>query len=703
MTHRHEEILTLLLMMAGVPAAAQGVPDTTLKRHPTKLGEIVTTASRVSEMVGHSSLNATTLSPRDLATTSASSVPNLLWRLPGFTMRDHQSASASSPGRRVASFRGLSGSSGGRTLIMVDGVPLNDAFNGYMQWNRIPLPLVDRVEVIRGGGSMIWGSRALGGVVNILTRSPAETGLQAQFEGGTGSSYRGSVTGAVAGSKLRASLATDWAGTDGFLVTRPDLRGAVDVPSGDRTKVVSGQLGYDLTPSLQATAGGSYFDLVSHGPTPGGGNTSDATEFRGGLRWLTAGGGIWALKGFTARTNYLNHSGIVSTDRATETPNRDQRQEATVIGGSLEWSLKAGRRHQVTSGLDFSAVDGSISELGNFANGTWTLERANGGRQLLGGLFVQDQITLGERWKFQAAVRGDLMRNVDGYRKDTNLLTGPVVLDSAYQAVTRRRLNYSAGIRYEASPRMAWRASTYTGLRTPTPYELYQTNYSTRGAVIAANPSLRAETLTGAEIGVDITASDAVLLRINGFWNSVNDAIVDYTIGTATTSGQSFAECGAVPRGQACRQRRNVAGLRTTGIESELEIRPTAHWSVWGSYTFNPTRIDAPGDAIDGLLARGAAKHTATAVLTWDQPRFATVTLEQRFIGSRVDDDLNTVTLDHFMVTGLRIAREVRPATTIYLKVENLFNREYEVTRSTSGYAEVAMPRWITVGLKSAW
>lgn len=160
---RHGLLLVLpacLLQSLG----AQSVPDSVAQRPVTKLGEIVTTASRVSELVGQSPVNVTTITRRDLATTTASTVPSLLWRIPGFTMRDHQSASASSPGRRVASFRGLSGSSGGRTLILVDGVPLNDGFNGYMQWNRIPLALVDRVEVIRGGGSMIWGSRSLGGV-----------------------------------------------------------------------------------------------------------------------------------------------------------------------------------------------------------------------------------------------------------------------------------------------------------------------------------------------------------------------------------------------------------------------------------------------------------------------------------------------------------------------------------------------------------
>jgi|CXWL01.1.fsa_nt_gi outer membrane cobalamin receptor len=695
----------LLVPLALIPRhlAAQGAPDSMAKRPITKLGEIVTTASRVSELVGQSPVNVTTITRRDLATTTASTVPNLLWRIPGFTMRDHQSASASSPGRRVASFRGLSGSSGGRTLILVDGVPLNDGFNGYMQWNRIPLALVDRVEVIRGGGSMIWGSRSLGGVVNILTRTPSASGLQAQAEGGTGSSYRGTVTGSLVQAKFRGAVTADWAGTDGYLVTRPDLRGSADVPSGDRTKVVAGQLGYDLTSSLQATASGSYFDLDSRGPTPGGGNSSDASEFRAGLRWLTSGGGIWSLRSYRTRTNYLNHSGIVSSDRNTETPNREQTQSATVVAASLQWSQLIARRHQMAAGVDLSHADGAIDELGNSVNGVWTLNRGNGGRQQLGGLFLQDNLRLSEQWHLQVAVRGDRMRNVDGYRLDSALPGGATVIDTAYANATRTRLNYSAGLRFEASPRMTWRAGTYTALRAPTLFELYQTNYSTRGAVIAANPSLRPETLRGVELGVDLSPTPTTVLRLNAFLNKVEDAILDYTIGTSTANGQLFTECGPVPRSQACRQRRNVAGLRTLGLESELEVHPAAHWNLWGSYTFNPTRVDAPGDEIDGMLARGAAKHMASASLTFDSPQLATITIEQRYVGARQDDDLNTTPLDHFFVTGLRVSRALVARTTAYVKVENLFDTTYEVTRSTNGYVEVAMPRWITVGLKSSW
>ncbi len=702
---RRPALLGLLLAPLALPGVleAQTVPDSTRPAPITKLGEIVTTASRVSELVSQSPINVTTITRKDIATTSASTVPNLLWRIPGFTMRDHQSAFASSPGRRVASFRGLSGSSGGRSLIMVDGVPLNDAFNGYMQWNRIPLALVDRVEVIRGGGSMIWGSRSLGGVVNILTRTPTTTGVQLQAEGGTGGSYRGTLTGTVVASRLRASIATDWAATDGYLVTRPDLRGSVDVPSGDETKVVTGQLGYDLTPSLQLTASGSYFDLDSRGPTPGGGNTSDATEARAGLRWLSPAGGVWTLRSYRTRTNYLNNSGIVSADRNTETPNREQTQSATVLAASLQWAQAVGRRHQLSAGLDISRTEGDIDELGNFSNGDWTLNRGNGGQQQLGGLFLQDNLRLTDRWQVQLAVRGDRMRNVEGYRLDTTLPAGATVIDTSYADATRTRLNYSVGLRFEATPQMTWRAGTYTALRAPTLFELYQTNYSTRGAVIAANPSLRPETLRGVELGVDLTPSPSTVVRLNAFLNKVEDAILDFTIGTATTNGQSFLECGPVPRNQACRQRRNVAGLRTLGLESEIEVHPAAHWSIWGSYTYNPTRIDAPGDAIDGLLARGAAKHMASASITLDQPRLATITFEQRYVGARQDDDLNTTPLDRFFVSGLRIARQVMPRVSTYLKVENLFDTKYEVTRSTNGYSEVAMPRWIIVGVRSSW
>ena len=173
-------VLVTTLAVTSVAAGQQPSPDTakTTSRRPNRLDELVTTATRTSQTVSSNPFTVTAVTRADISSSSAASVPNMLWRLPGFSLRDYQSSIIQSQNvRMVPSFRGLSGSSAGRTLELLDGVPLNESFSGRINWNRIPLSLVDRIEVVRGGGSMLWGSRALGGVINILTANPVHSGL----------------------------------------------------------------------------------------------------------------------------------------------------------------------------------------------------------------------------------------------------------------------------------------------------------------------------------------------------------------------------------------------------------------------------------------------------------------------------------------------------------------------------------------------
>ena len=75
------------------------------------------------------------------------------------------------------SMRGLGGIRG---LVMVDGVPINDPFFGYVQWSRVPMENIERVEVVRGASASMWGNYAMGGVVNIITRKPEQHRLRGQ-------------------------------------------------------------------------------------------------------------------------------------------------------------------------------------------------------------------------------------------------------------------------------------------------------------------------------------------------------------------------------------------------------------------------------------------------------------------------------------------------------------------------------------------
>ena len=698
--------MALLTMLAGTSVAvSQETTDTAkTRRRPTRLDELVTTATRTSQTVSSNPFTVTAVTKADLATASAASVPNVLWRLPGFSLRDYQSSVIQSQTvRAVPSFRGLSGSSAGRTLVLLDGVPLNESFSGRINWSRIPISLVDRIEVVRGGGSMLWGSRALGGVINILTANPVHTGLGVVAEGGRFGTYRGSLDGSVRNRKLSGSLLADWSGTDGVITVRKDQIGAADHPTGGESKVVFGKVAYDFSPGLTAYVSGNYLDNNSKGPTTVHKGSYEVGELRGGARLATAGGAAFHFAGYVNEFNHRALRATIAGDRETITPNGYQNIPAGSLGGSLQWSQTVSARHQLTAGVDLARTDGSIIEGTDYENGQVTLERRMTGNQLLGGAFLQDHITLPGEWRLLAGLRLDGVRNYGGHRTDTDLINQVVTSDTGYATRTFTRVNYSLGVRRAMSAALSWRGTMYGAFRAPTLFEIYQTNYSSRGSLTAANEQLRPERLLGVEAGADFDLGGTLLLRATAFWNRVRDPIVDYTIGTATTSGQVIEPCGPLPANQVCRQRRNVGSLRSMGVESELEFHPAQRWSLWTAYTFNPTRISSPGQDIDGKVARGAARHAATAVVTYDNPTLISATLEGRYVGSRSDDDLDTIRLESFFVTGLRLTRRLWSQSSVYLKVENLFDAEYPITQAANGLVEVGAPRWVTVGMRAEW
>jgi outer membrane receptor protein involved in Fe transport len=178
---------------------------------------------------------------------------------------------------------------------------------------------------------------------------------------------------------------------------------------------------------------------------------------------------------------------------------------------------------------------------------------------------------------------------------------------------------------------------------------------------------------------------------------------MDVTVGTAGAQATVIEPCGLMPARQTCGQRRNVSGLRSHGVETELDWRPSVTWGVGAGYSFTPTRVITPGQPVDGLQAIRAARHTVTTNVTHDLPRWVSTALEARYVGSRFDDDLNTVELAEFYLVGLRFNRVIGRGMTAHLKIENLFNEEFEVARTRAGLADMGAPRWVTAGLRATW
>jgi outer membrane cobalamin receptor len=665
------------------------------------LETVVVSATRTEHSLNSLAAQVVVLGEPAITASTAQTVPDLLRTVPGFTTRDFQSGIVIPPSGSMVSFRGLGGSSAGRALVLLDGIPAGDPFSGWLDWGRIPLPMLQSAEVVRGGGSTIWGSRSLGGVINLRTIAPRHDERRVIMEGGSLGTYHGAGAASIRRGKLSATLGADVLNTDGFVTLRADQAGPIDRREATTSRAVLGKATWDATDALQVWAGGSIF---TGGDRPlGYKKRQDFDEGRGGVRWLSPGGGTATLAVFANRRTARAKSWTINADRTAETPQRYNDSPASSTGMSLQWTQIAFARHELTAGADFSQATGSLTEEYRFVSDRPLEERDVRGRQQLGGVFLQEAADLGHGVRLLASVRADRVSNTSGRRTTRDLVLGTTIADSTFQDETTNTGTYSLGVRWQPAEFIGWRGSVYEGFRAPSMYEMYYPRFSARGTVTESNPELDPERLRGAELGADLTLGTGFVSRITGFRNRVTSPIIDVTFGTAGAQAQVIAPCGLVPARQTCGQRRNLPALRSNGVEADLEWRSSTPWRFGAGYSLSATRVIAPGQPVDGKQAIRAARHTVTSNIVFDSPRWFTMALEGSFVGSRFDDDLNEIKLAQFYLFGLRLNRELGRGMSAHLKIANLFDERYEVARTRAGLADMGAPRWITVGVQAAW
>lgn len=690
------------LVLFTLPLANVGAQSTTdsIPAPPKPLGAVVISATRTEQTLRSLPMHVTVVGPREITASAAQTVQDFLRTIPGFTTRDFQSGLVTGPGASIVSLRGLGGSSAGRTLVLLDGLPAGDPFSGWLDWGRIPLPMLESAEVVRGGGSTIWGSRSLGGVVNLKTISPQRDELRLMLERGSLSTMRGAGSGSLRRGNVSATLGADIWKTDGFLVLRADQAGPADRPAEAANRAISGKVTWDASQSLQLWGAGGMFEGGE--PPFGSGDRQSFDEGRGGLRWLTSKG-VATVAAFTNHRVANQESFSYNSDRSARTPQRAIETPARSTGVSLQWTQMAFERHELSAGADISSAKGSLAEQYSYSGGVFTREREVAGTQELAGVFLQDAADLGAGVRLLASVRADRIRNADGRRIVRDLSNGSVISDSLVGGLSTNSVTGSLGLRWQQSDWLALRSSVYEAFRAPSMYEMYQPRFSSRGTVTEANAELKAERLKGGEFGVDLTPGPGFITRVTVFTNRVTSPIMDITIGSAGSQPEVIAPCGLMPANQTCGQRRNVPALRSRGVETEIEWRPTAAWRTTAGYSFSPTRVYAPGQPVDGMQAIRSARHMVSSSLSYDSPRWASIAIDGRYVGARFDNDLNTVELADFYLVGLRLNRALGRGMTAYLKVENLLDEEFEIARSPSGQADMGAPRWVTAGLRVTW
>jgi outer membrane receptor protein involved in Fe transport len=682
--------------------ADQGALEITLA--PALAATVTVTAGRIEQRLGEIASTVSVVDRALLDRSPAMTTDDVLRQVPAFSLFRRASSVAAHPTAQGVSLRGIGPSGVSRTLVLLDGVPFNDPFGGWISWTRVPRAAVERIEVVEGSAANLFGNYSMGGAINILTRDRAGSWVDATLQYGeretplldAGAALRrGRWTGIIDGGLFR---------TDGYPVVFEGERGAVDenVSASSQRAYASSQ--YELAAGTWLHGKADFFNESRQN---GKRSTIDGTPEQNETEWLSAKGGVRTILpgGSELRTDVFGdrvrfRSNFLAVPAAT--PPRsigrmtlNQFVPSSSVGVASQWTGTAGRWSVLTGGVDWRRVEGESREDGlDPQTGTRvTLHRRAGGTQNNLGLFAQGVVTPASPLVLTLGLRHDRWTNKDGHNIETDVSGNPTPnhrpeLPESTDQVTTPRVSALLKLAESAS---VW-TSVGWGFRAPTLNELYR-QFRVGLVTTLANEGLGPEHLRTIDAGVRITPHHSLLIRTAWFDNALRDAVSNVTL-TSAPSG-------------TIQQRQNLGLTRVRGAQLDLDWRPSPRAQLTGAYIFNVATVRefAANQALVGKYLPQVPRHRASVQLSVAHPRLAELAITLQAVGRQFDDDLNVRTvpgesepgLPSFATLDILASRTIRDGLSLFAGAQNLFDQEVFVgTLPTT----VGAPRLVSVGLR---
>ena len=252
-------LLAVVVSVLGLVLSTDEVLAQSPQEEAFRLDQVVVTASRTEQKLKDVPASVTVLTKEEIRRSAAQTIDDLLRQIPFLSFSRRSSSLVANPATQGVSLRGVGPTGSSRTLVLLDGVPLNDPFGGWIYWSKVPLQSIERIEVVRGGGSSVWGNLALGGVINIITERPQRRTLRFTGEGGD----RGTVNLDLYASDLFGPLGVavegNYFNTEGYKIIREDQKGKIDINATSEHKTFNGKLEYTFSPNAALSLQGSLF------------------------------------------------------------------------------------------------------------------------------------------------------------------------------------------------------------------------------------------------------------------------------------------------------------------------------------------------------------------------------------------------------------------------------------------------------------
>jgi outer membrane receptor protein involved in Fe transport len=665
----------------------------------TVIESVTVTATRSEQRTGDVPASVNLVSREEIKQSPAMVADDVLRQIPTFSLFRRTSSLASHPTAQGVSLRGIGPSGVSRTLVLLDGVPFNDPFGGWVYWSRMPLENAEQIEVVDSSSSNLYGNYAMGGVINFVTSAPAKRTVEMKAQYGSRGTPKVDFLGSHVFGKLGIAVDGNAFDTDGYRIVRASERGLVDNRAAAKFWNMNVKADYAPNARVRAFARTGYFDEKR---ANGKASTIDGTEEANDTIWKSASAGVRVRMPdqsdlqatvFTDRetfhSNFLAVRAAAGVPRSVGVMTLRQRVPTTGNGGMVQWARAFGTAQYITVGTDWRSVDGDSEESGlDAATGTQvTLRRISGGTQRSIGAFVQDLIAPLPQFTVTIGARVDRWRNFDGHNLETNAVTGLPTVNNNAALPDRQDTVVSPRIaaRYHVTDRVDVWGDIGSGFRAPTLNELYR-QFRVGSTLTLANNALGPERLVGGEAGISISATRNVTFRSTWFDNRVKDPVSNVTLTTGATVTQ---------------QRQNLGRTRIWGIQNDIEYRLGSSWRLAAGYVYDQAKVtENPANvALVGHFLPQVPTHRGSVRVAYANAKYATIAGSFQMVGGQFDEDLNDPArrLPKYAVADFSASRSISRNFEVFLGVQNLFDAEYFVgTLPTT----IGAPRLVSGGLR---
>ena len=683
---------------------------------PATLFETVTvTPTRTEQRLGDVPASVSVVTSEAIEASPALTADDVLRQVPSFSLFRRTSSLAAQPTAQGVSLRGIGPSGQSRTLVLLDGIPFNDPFGGWVYWTRVPLVSVDRIEITEDASSSLYGNIAMGGVINIFTSHPARRTVEVKTQYGNHGTPKVDFFGSDQWNKLAAAVEGSFLRTDGFPIVAAIERGPIDNNANVEYKNLTGKLEFTPSDRFQGFVRAGYFSENRNNAKIGELNDTRWTTLNGGIRARLRDASDLQARVFVdsqrAHFNFLAVSNAAAARNLVRLAT-DQHVPTNGVGGMAQWSKALGRRHAFSAGFDVRWVEGESQEAAYVASvpasitgvtqaATLSVRRFSGGAQQSLGAFVQDIFTPIDKLVLTLSARVDRWNNYNGHNLETTVATGLPTANhrAAIPDTNDTVVSPHLGALYHASDRVSLWGAANSGFRAPTLTELYR-QFSVGAITTRPNDQLAPERLVGGELGINVAPAKNVSVRLTWFANRITNPVANVTL-SATQA-----------------QKQNLPETRVQGVQSDIDYRIGTAWRFSAGYIYGDATVTdggAANAALTGKMLQQVPKHRGSLQAAYSNADIATVALSVQFVGLQYNDDLNVnfipaatlaaagydaaypAGLPGYTSVDLSVSRNLGRTLQLFFGVQNLLDKEYFVQTNPS---TIGTPRLVNGGVR---